>query len=247
VRRLGGCVQGALEGFALAEPGAFAAAHVIRKSAFFSQELLSPLARFVQATLFFQERGIVIESFAGGGKLDDVGKERGGIIHFARLRVRVGEESGGAPVVELAVASHDALQIGNGSSEVVEAERGLGSMIESVGRIISGVDRVIEGVARLGKLLFFQVELAEFLVISRRRIIDDLSFKRLNAGTAAETFPDSTEEAGIGNDFDEDVGGSAEDSPKDDDEKPIVFRAAPKEMNDGDDLDDESPRIEEMA
>ena len=107
----------------------------------------------------------------------DIGKKRCGFIHFAGLGVGIREQSRGAPVIEFAVAGYNALEIGNGRREIVEPQRGLRSMIERVRRIVSRADRAMEGVARFGKFLFFKVQLAELLVISGGRIIDDLRFQ----------------------------------------------------------------------
>ena len=62
------------QGFAFAEPGAFAALHIARQGACFREDFLRPFASFVAAVGGLQEAGVVVERFGRGRDLRRFGE-----------------------------------------------------------------------------------------------------------------------------------------------------------------------------
>lgn len=57
----------------------------------------------------------------------------------------------------------------------------------------------------------------------------------------------AAQQAEVWNRFHQQIDSGTEGAAEDDDEKPIAFRAAAKEMNERRDLNEQAPRIEKMA
>ena len=69
----------------------------------------------------------------------------------------------------------------------------------------------------------------------------------IESASAAENLSlHSAEQSGVGQNLNQHVRRSADNPSKNNNEEPIIFRTAPEEMHHGDDLEDDSPRIEEM-
>src|SRR5262249_45748055 len=104
-----------------------------------------------------------------------------------------------------------------------------------------------EGVSRFFVLLFLQIQIAEFLVVSRRRVVDNLRFQSLNPRTPAEALEYARQQPHIGERFDQEIGTGADGSSDQNDPEPVAFRPALHEVNDRQDLQDDSPRIKEVT
>src|SRR5271156_1070659 len=138
------------------------------------------------------------------------------------------------------------LEIGDGGGEIAEAEGAQSAVIKSVGRIVARGDGVIEGVAAFGELFLFEEEFAKLFVVAGGGIIEDLDFEIFNAGAAAKALKGAAEQGEIGNRFDDEIDGGADPAAENDDVKPVAFRTAAEEMDDGGDLNEDAPRIEKV-
>src|SRR5258708_39643732 len=100
-------------------------------------------------------------------------------------------------------------------------------------RIGSGRDRAVEGLSRFLELLLFHVEFAKLFVVSRRGIVQNLCFERLNAGPSAEPLKNIAKERDVRQHFRNDVGAGAEEAAQKNDIEPVILRTPPCEMHDG--------------
>jgi len=69
----------------------------------------------------------------------------------------------------------------------------------------------------------------------------------LDTSPSAEALKRALQQSKIGNPLDHQIRGGANEAAENNNVKPIAFRTAPEEMDQGDDLDDEAPRIKKMA
>src|SRR6267154_2581511 len=116
-----------------------------------------------------------------------------------------------------------------------------------MGRIAAGRDRAVERLSRLPILLLFHVKLAKLLVVSRRGIIQNLSFECLNAGPSAESMNRPAKQRYVRQHFRDNVHSGAEEPTQENDIQPVVLRPPPQEVDDRKNLHNEAPWIEEIA
>src|SRR5450755_2466110 len=90
-------------------------------------------------------------------------------------------------------------------------------------------------------MLFFEVEIAQFLVISGGRIVDDSRLQFADALAARESLERLAQEAGVGNGFDRDVDQGAEPAAAEDDPQPEGVRSPPDEVDNRERLQQDSP------
>ena len=74
-----------------------------------------------------------------------------------------------------------------------------------------------------------------------------MRFECLDAGAAAKSPERVPKQPGVRDYFNDDVGGSANEPAKKNNEEPIVLRAAAHEVHHGDDLENDAPGIEKVA
>jgi len=140
------------------------------------------------------------------------------------------------------LGGNDALKIRNGGREVLHFEFGQPETVERVDGIGAGGDRSIEALPRRRELMLVQVESAELFEISRGRIVVYGCLKFANPAAASERTQSPAQQAGIRNDFDDDVHQCAKTATEDDDPKPVTFRATANEVHDRNRLQDDAVR-----
>ena len=123
-----------------------------------------------------------------------------------------------------------ALEVWQGSRRVAELERANSPPVKRIERIGTRGDRAIEGIARGRELAIVHVEIAEFFVIARRRIVPDGGFQLCDALAARKYFERLAEQADVGKGFDRQIDDCAERPEKQNDKEPVRVRAAANEM-----------------
>src|ERR1700719_2557893 len=113
--------------------------------------------------------------------------------------------------------------------------------------IAPGGDGAVECLLRLRVLLFVPIQLAEFLEIRRRRIVDNGRFHRVDARLAAVSPVHVPQHTGIRQYLRHDVYQGAQKSPEENDPQPESLRPAAHKMHQRDQLHDESPGIKKIT
>src|SRR6266436_463408 len=114
-------------------------------------------------------------------------------------------------------------------------------------RIAARGDGFCERLARFLKFLFVEVHFAEFFKIRGGGIIQNVGFEFLDASPSAKALKRSLQQSKIRNPLDHQIRSGTNEAAENNNVKPIAFRTAPEEMDQRNDLDDESPRIKKMA
>src|SRR5579859_51144 len=170
-----------------------------------------------------------------------------GALQLAGLRVGIGQKSSSSVVIELRIFADDALQIRNRRGKIAQPQRGLRPIVERIYGIAARSDRVRERFACFGELLLILVQFAQLFVVRGGRIVQKLRFDDLNAGFPAKPLKHSAQEAEVRQYFRDDVNSCSKKAAEENNKEPVVLRPAAHKVYDREDLQDESPRIEEVA
>src|SRR5579863_413154 len=219
----------------------------MRQSAFLLEEALHPLERFVAAVLGLQEYRVVVEYLRRDVVLHHFFKKSCGLLSSAGCGVSSSEKHSGAIEIHLGVATICNFQVGDGSRGIAKLQGALATAVESTRRIAFGGDGAIKSFARLGVLFLVPIKLAKFLKICDGGIVHNHGFHELNPSLAAMALKHGADQARVGQNFGNDVNHCSDGSANENDPNPIPFAAAAEKMDQGKNLEDESPRIEEMA
>jgi hypothetical protein len=99
--------------------------------------------------------------------------------------------------------------------------------------------------ARVGLLVV--EEIRKLLVVSGGGIVQDRRFELLDTRPSARACEEVCQKPRVGEHLDDDIDCHSEKSSKEDDPDPIVVGAPSRHVDQGQNLEDESPRVEEMA
>src|SRR5579862_2419379 len=244
------------QSLALAKPGALDALHIVGQSPLFYHQFVEPLFGFFFSVLRVEEPGVVVEGLRSGGELRGGSEPLLGSSHVTGARVGIRQQTRSAVVVKLHVGAGHALQVGNGGGVFTQAEQTFAAAVVHVEHVTGrsagtagavGFDGLGKGVPGFLILFFLKAEIAEFFVISGGGIVENFRFEALHAGTAAKSLEDSGEKAGVRQDFDQQIGAGADGAADENNPEPIALRPALDEVHDGNDLQDDAPRIEKMS
>ena len=108
-------------------------------------------------------------------------------------------------------------------------------------------ERVIEALARLAILLLLQQQIAQLLVIAGRRIVENDRAERVDPPPPREPAHGVPHQTEVGKHLDEEIDERTRTAEEDDDPEPKRLRPPPYEVDDGDQLQDDAPRIEESS
>src|ERR1700687_698533 len=114
-------------------------------------------------------------------------------------------------------------------------------------RVAARRNGLIKRVARLRVLLLLQAQLAEFLVISSGRIVDNYCFQSPDARPASESLQYPAKELCVRQNLNHDVRAGSQESSKENDVQPIGARAAPHKVHQRDDLHQKAPWIKKLS
>ncbi len=143
--------------------------------------------------------------------------------------------------------ANDVLEVRNGTGNIFQRQRTQGAPIERVHGISSCGDRFVVALTRACELPLIKQEIGQFLVVPRRRIIENNRFELLDARTALKALEEISQKLCVGQDFRDDVCRSTEETAHENDPDPIVCRAPSRQMNERKDLENESPRKKEVT
>src|SRR5258708_6499646 len=119
--------------------------------------------------------------------------------------------------------------------------------IERVERIAAPGDGVVERLARLLKLSLIFIKFTQLFIICRGRVVDNNRFNFLNARTPPESLKHAAKQSEVWQHFRKDVNARSQEAAEKNNVEPIVLRPAPHEVQDRQALQDETPRIEDVA
>jgi hypothetical protein len=157
------------------------------------------------------------------------------------LSIRVSQKSYGTMEVVIGIGLNGSLEVGNRGREVSQLDFCYAAAVERVNGIRARSNRLVVAGAGAGKVMIIEIEKTKLLVIASRWIIDNGPFQFVNAAMARKSLKRGTQQAGIRNDFSNDVDQRSNPSQKKNDEDPISIRTAADKMDDRDRLQDDAP------
>ena len=156
----------------------------------------------------------------------------------------MGAQACRALVVILRVAGDDLLEVGGGGGEIVQPDGAQRTAIERVD-CIAPRDHPIETVARPLELPVVEIQISELFIVADRGIVEDGGFQFPDPLSTREDLKGAAEQAGVGDDLDDNVDQRADGAAHQDDEEPIGVRPAAHEVQNRDGLQKEPVRIEQ--
>jgi len=151
------------------------------------------------------------------------------------------EQAESAVKIVSGIGGDDAFEIRDSSGEVAEFNFCDAPAIERIDGIGAGRDRFVVAGAGAGELAIVKVKKAELFIVARGRIVENSALQFVNAAAAGKGLKRSTQQAGVGNNFGNDVNEGTNPSQKQNDEQPVGVRTAADEMDDRDRLKNNSP------
>src|SRR6202034_1408446 len=158
--------------FRLAEPRPFKPLQVARHSSLALKNSLRLLASFLRAALGFQKLGVVEVHFGEIRKLCGLRKERVGLSDLTQQGVRACQQPRRAVVVVARFVFHHGLAVRNRTRGIAKLARADPPTVECIGRTRPRGDGLVITVAGPRVSVLLQQQIAEFLVVSRRGIIE---------------------------------------------------------------------------
>ena len=160
------------------------------------------------------------------------------------LREDVRAQARGALVVVLRLARDHPLEIGRGGRKIVQRDFAQRAPVERIDRFRFR-EHLVEALARPRELPVVEIEIAELFVVADRRIVEDEPFELLDALSAREDLKRAAQQAGVGNDFDDDVDQRADAAEHEDDPEPVRLGPATHEVQNRQGLQDDAVRVDE--
>ncbi len=229
----------------LPKPRSFPPLQVARHRRLLRENALGPLARLARPALCGEERRVVQVGFRRRGHLGRLLKERVCFLGAAHVGVGVRQQCEGAVGVVFRLTRRHVLEVGGRRGEVVQVNGRNATPVDRV--LVSGArrDRLVVALACAGKLLFLEVQISQLLVVARRRVLEDHGLELTDALAPAECVVHVAEQAEIRNDLDEDVDQRAGRAEEKDDVHPDRLRTTPQEVDHGERLQQDAPRVHE--
>src|SRR3954464_92793 len=104
----GKCIQ---QPHGLAEPGTFFAAQVPRQGDLLIQDALRPFACLIMSSLLGEECRVIELRLGEGGNIQRLAKEAFSFFSLTNSRIAVGEQPGGALIIELTIEPHHPFEV----------------------------------------------------------------------------------------------------------------------------------------